>query len=352
MREVRPEPCLSLLKDLKFCDFYEAAYLFGNAKVNKGLEIADIRPIENNPQSVTEYNLCQRPFILRRASRSEHSFDLGITCFPKNEREIINFLNEHWENTRVLKTSFPKGFKSLFFPLPTETIEFEAIMHVRELGISICDSYFFRFFHFQNLIHEIIFSNKMHLEYCTKLKINMTTKDEYCAYDCKSRNLVIKTIAYYLLKNKPELRWNLQAVIEDDIMKSALQTFTIPKSCRLIKDEVKKIIPSGLVKTGTPNQNKWNSNERLMHPLLIYEGLEIKPDGCASINYQFLRIILRTLIIANFQHKVPVASITVDKIINDPLIEYYRAKLTPKGLEFLHKEASCYIQFQRGAYSE
>lgn len=347
MKEDKPKPCLSLLKDYQYCDFYEAVYLFGCDNLNKlndRLKVAYIDPKANDIKSTSGFNECQREFVLRRITRYEHTIDFGTSSFPSKERKIVNFLNTLWKELLIVKNDKPKGFECLFFPLPSKRIEFHADMHV-DGAFGFDPPPNFKFFNFQDLIHEVIFSNRMSPQYCLKLEINQTMNDEYVAYSIKARNLVIRTVAYYLLSSKPELKWNLQYVIDQDLMKLALEIFVIPKSSvfRLLKDEVKKVIPENLVKAGGPHSEKWNSKELSKKPLLITEGLTSDSEGNLLINYQVVRIILRTLVLANtHENKFP----TANEILQNPLVEFYTSKLSPKGLDFCKSEVTKYLQMQ------
>lgn len=348
MKEDKPNPCLSLLKDHQYCDFYEAVYLFGcnnPNKLNDLLKVAYIDPEINDIKSISGFNECQREFILRRVTRYEHTIDFGTSSFPPNERKVVNFLDALWKKLLILEKDKPKGFDSLFFPLPSKIIEFQADIHV-EGAFGFRPHPSFKFFHFQDLIHEIIFSNKMLPQYCSKLEINQTMNDEYVAYSIKARNLVIRTVAHYLLSSKSELKWNLQSVIDEGLMKLALEIFVIPKSSvfRLLKDEIKKVIPENLVRAGGPHCEKWNSKELSMKPLLISEGFISDSEGNLLINYQVVRIILRTLILAHIHdNKLP----TVNEILQNPLVEFYISKLSLKGLNFCKSEVARYLQFQK-----
>lgn len=351
MKKIQPKPCLSVLKEHEYCDFYEGVYLFGcnkPDKLNKGLETAYIYPKKNDESSTLAYSKCQRKFVLRRISYYEHTRDFGTSSFPPGERKVVNFFNTLWEKLQIVKKDKPKGYKSLFYPLPSKILEFKADMHVGDaFGFDLAPT--FKFFHFYDLIHEVIFSNKMSSHYCIKLEIDRTISDEYVVYNIKSRNLVIRTVAYYLLNSKTELKWNLQSVIETDHMKSALEIFEIPKSSafRLIKDEIKKVIPEGLVRSGRSHNKKWSLKELTIKPLLITEGFETDPGGNININYQVIRTIIRTLILANLQDN---PYLTIDEILKNPLLKFYISKLSPKGCNYCKSEATRYLQSQRDYY--
>jgi hypothetical protein len=94
MKEDRPNPCLSLLKDHQYCDFYEAVYLFGCDNLNKlndRLKVAYIDPETKDIKSISGFNESQRDFVLRRVMRYEHTIDFGTSSFPSKER--LNSIN-------------------------------------------------------------------------------------------------------------------------------------------------------------------------------------------------------------------------------------------------------------------
>ena len=92
----KTSPCLSILKNHQFCDFYEAVYLFAGKNFNKDLSFAEIRPDKDSIDSLNECAYVQRPFVLRRpAWRHDCDWRFGTDNFPKRERLIVS-LEDLW----------------------------------------------------------------------------------------------------------------------------------------------------------------------------------------------------------------------------------------------------------------
>ncbi len=343
MNPSNPEPTLAILKDLKYCDFSEAVYLFGLKRGNLKLFPTEVLP-DNYNKTYKEISIqgckdCQRPFVLRHSLKcSEH--DTDTDKFPKNEKLIVGFLKDLWEKLQRVNSQKLKKSELLFSPLPSQTLQFNAQINL------IYPFHDFKFFQFQDLVHEVIFSNKMPLEYCERLGINQSNADEYFSHSIKIRNLATQVVSYYLLHEYPKLKWNLNEVVSHPLLKTILEDSYIPISTshRLIKDEIKKVVPDGVVKSGRPHLSKWNQKQLSQSPLPILGVIERDLSGIYIVNYQALRIVLRVVILARSIMK---NDLSVDATLNHPLIQYYLSTLTPKGVELVENEIQKYIQFRK-----
>lgn len=333
---------LKMLREYKYCEFYEAVYLYGGKNGSRGLECTDISPDTWRGQAeITFEKGWQKPFVLRRP---EGEYGIGTDKFPKNEKIIVDFLRGHLERLQKLEKGAFGPFQTLFFPLPANVLTIFANLHAG--NISYPET--IRLFDFQELYHEVVFSNKFTIWHCKKMLLNPTHADEFFDHECKTRNLAVRVVAYFLFDLYPEFRWSLQKVASHPLMKLILKGASyIPSSCshRILRDEIKKVVPAGLIKRGKPYPDKMPVKKQSKLPLTILDAGEINSLEIRTINFQALRIMVRAIILAKTFMRSPSSTPSLDEVLNYPLIKQYEFTLTPKAFEFVPAEVIGYVKF-------
>ena len=99
----------------------------------------------------------------------------------------------------------------------------------------------------------------------------------------KNPKLGRETVVHVLFLEEPTSNMESSNLANHPVIKKILDDAYIPKSSsfRLLKEEIKKVVPKGFVTTGRSHLLKWQEKELAALPLGVFDGLGEETSGKA-----------------------------------------------------------------------